>query len=153
MVWFGLSFGNGAFMLQLARESKAGRPGTFVLLPGLGFGMPGFAAKGLIKYFMAGMGEREKPARPALSSLKLEPPLGGGPGKPNGRPQVCTWVVRRPRRRSTHVQTAVAAKVGAGGEAGIVTCQPGADRADFVGRTQTLDRDGADDLLQHFGLD
>jgi uncharacterized protein DUF2788 len=53
---FGLSFGVGAFMLymlfiilQLARESKAGRFGTFVLLLGLGLGLVGFAAKGLIK--------------------------------------------------------------------------------------------------------
>ena len=59
---FGLSFGVGAFMLymvfiilQLARESKAGRFGTFVLLLGLGVGLIGFAAKGLIKYFMAGL--------------------------------------------------------------------------------------------------
>jgi hypothetical protein len=55
---FGLSFGVGAFMLymlfiilQLARESKAGRFGTFVLLLGLGFGMVGFVAKGLLKWF------------------------------------------------------------------------------------------------------
>ena len=44
-------------ILQLARESKAGRLGTFVLLVGLGFGMLGFAAKGLIKYFLAGIVE------------------------------------------------------------------------------------------------
>jgi hypothetical protein len=56
---FGLTFGIGAFMLymvfiilQLARESKAGRFGTFVLLLGLGFGLVGFAAKGLIKLFL-----------------------------------------------------------------------------------------------------
>ena len=56
---FGLSFGVGAFMLymvfiifQLARESKAGRFGTFVLLIGLGFGLVGFAAKGLLKFFI-----------------------------------------------------------------------------------------------------
>ena len=61
---FGLSFGVGAFMLymlfiilQLARESKAGKFGTFVLLLGLGVGLVGFAAKGLIKYFMAGIVE------------------------------------------------------------------------------------------------
>jgi hypothetical protein len=54
---FGLTFGVGAFMLymlfiilQLARESKAGRFGTFVLLLGLGFGMVGFVAKGLLKW-------------------------------------------------------------------------------------------------------
>ena len=58
---FGLSWGIGAFMLymvfiilQLARESKAGRFGTFVLLLGLGFGLVGFAAKGIIKWFMSG---------------------------------------------------------------------------------------------------
>lgn len=56
---FGLSFGVGAFMLymvfiilQLARESKAGRFGTFVLLIGLGFGLVGFAAKGVVKWFL-----------------------------------------------------------------------------------------------------
>jgi hypothetical protein len=56
---FGLTFGVGAFMLymlfiilQLARESKAGRFGTFVLLLGLGFGMVGFVAKGLVKFFL-----------------------------------------------------------------------------------------------------
>jgi hypothetical protein len=56
---FGLSWGVGAFMvymvfiiLQLARESKAGRFGTFVLLLGLGFGMVGYLAKGVIKWFM-----------------------------------------------------------------------------------------------------
>lgn len=61
---FGLSFGVAAFMLymvfiilQLARESKAGRFGTFILLLGLGFGLVGFAAKGLIKYFLGGLGE------------------------------------------------------------------------------------------------
>ena len=62
IAWFGLTFGVSAFMLymvwiivQLARESKAGRFGTFVLFLGLGFGMVGFVAKGLIKYFMAGL--------------------------------------------------------------------------------------------------
>lgn len=61
---FGLSFGVGAFMLymvfiivQLARESKAGRFGTFILLLGLGFGLVGYAAKGVIKYFLAGVAE------------------------------------------------------------------------------------------------
>jgi hypothetical protein len=61
---FGLTFGVGAFMLymvfiilQLARESKAGKFGTFVLLLGLGVGLVGFAAKGLIKYFLAGIVE------------------------------------------------------------------------------------------------
>jgi len=59
---FGLTFGVGAFMLymvfiilQLARESKAGKFGTFVLLIGLGFGLVGFAAKGLIKFFLSGI--------------------------------------------------------------------------------------------------
>jgi hypothetical protein len=62
IAWFGLTFGVGAFMLymvfivlQLARESKAGRFGTFVLLLVLGFGLLGFVAKGLIKYFLAGV--------------------------------------------------------------------------------------------------
>ncbi|MDE2371153.1 MAG: DUF2788 domain-containing protein [Burkholderiales bacterium] len=57
---FGLTFGVGAFMLymvfiifQLARESKAGRFGTFVLFLALGFGLVGFVAKGIIKYFIA----------------------------------------------------------------------------------------------------
>ena len=61
---FGLTFGVGAFMLymvfiifQLARESKAGRLGTFVLFLGLGFGLLGFVAKGVIKYFMSGIVE------------------------------------------------------------------------------------------------
>jgi Protein of unknown function (DUF2788) len=64
IAWFGLTFGVSAFMLymvfivlQLARESKAGRFGTFVLLLVLGFGLLGFAAKGLIKYFMTGVTE------------------------------------------------------------------------------------------------
>lgn len=61
---FGLTVGVTAFMLymvfiilQLARESKAGRFGTFVLLLGLGVGLIGFAAKGLIKFFMSGIGD------------------------------------------------------------------------------------------------
>ena len=61
---FGLSVGVTAFMLymvfiilQLARESKAGKFGTFILLLGLGFGLVGFAAKGLIKFFLAGVVE------------------------------------------------------------------------------------------------
>ena len=56
---FGLTFGVSAFMLymafiifQLARESKAGRFGTFVLFLALGVGLIGFVAKGFIKYFM-----------------------------------------------------------------------------------------------------
>ena len=63
VAWFGLTFGVTAFMLymvfiifQLARESKAGRMGTFVLFLALGFGLVGFAAKGLIKFFMRGIG-------------------------------------------------------------------------------------------------
>jgi hypothetical protein len=58
---FGLSFGIGAFMLymvfiifQLARESKAGKFGTFVLFMALGFGLVGFAAKSVIKFFIVG---------------------------------------------------------------------------------------------------
>ena len=58
---FGLSFGVGAFMqymvfiiVQLARESKAGRFGTFVLFLGLGVGLVGFVAKGIIKFFIGG---------------------------------------------------------------------------------------------------
>ena len=64
IAWFGMTFGVAAFMLymvfiifQLARESKAGKFGTFVLFLGLGVGLIGFAAKGLLKYFMAGLGE------------------------------------------------------------------------------------------------
>ena len=64
IAWFGLPFGVGAFMLymvfiifQLARESKAGRFGTFVLFLALGFGMVGFVAKGVIKYFIGGVVE------------------------------------------------------------------------------------------------
>lgn len=64
IAWFGMTFGVGAFMLymlfiilQLARESKAGRFGTFVLLLGLGVGLVGFAAKGLIKFFLSGISE------------------------------------------------------------------------------------------------
>jgi hypothetical protein len=64
IAWFGLTFGVTAFMLymvfiifQLARESKAGKFGTFVLFLALGFGLLGFAAKGLIKYFLGGITE------------------------------------------------------------------------------------------------
>lgn len=64
IAWFGLTFGVTAFMLymvfiilQLARESKAGKFGTFVLLLGLGVGLIGFAAKGLIKFFLSGVVE------------------------------------------------------------------------------------------------
>jgi len=62
IAWFGLTFGVGAFMLymlfiilQLAKESKAGRFGTFVLLLGLGVGLIGFVAKGVIKFFIGGV--------------------------------------------------------------------------------------------------
>ena len=58
---FGLTFGVSAFMLymvfiivQLARESKAGRFGTFVLFLALGVGLIGFVAKGVIKLFIGG---------------------------------------------------------------------------------------------------
>jgi hypothetical protein len=58
---FGLTFGVAAFMLymlfillQLAHESKAGRFGTFVILIGLGLGMMGFVAKGVIKWVLGG---------------------------------------------------------------------------------------------------
>ena len=58
---FGLTFGLGAFMCyilfiigQLAWEAKAGKFGTFVLFLALGFGLVGFAAKGVIKFFIAG---------------------------------------------------------------------------------------------------
>lgn len=56
---FGLTVGLTAFILymvfiiyNLARESKAGRLGTFVLFLVLAFGMLGFIAKGMIKFFM-----------------------------------------------------------------------------------------------------
>lgn len=59
IAWFGMTFGVSAFMLymlfiilQLARESKAGRFGTFVLVLGLGLGMLGFVAKGVLKYLL-----------------------------------------------------------------------------------------------------
>ena len=64
VAWFGLTFGVSAFMLymvfiifQLARESKAGKFGAFVLFLGLGVGLVGFAAKGLIKFFISGIVE------------------------------------------------------------------------------------------------
>ncbi len=41
-------------IFQLARESKAGKFGTFVLFLALGFGLLGFVAKGLIKFFIGG---------------------------------------------------------------------------------------------------
>lgn len=54
---FGLTFGVGAFILymlfivlNLARESKAGKFGTFILFLVLSFGMLGFLAKNLIQW-------------------------------------------------------------------------------------------------------
>jgi hypothetical protein len=56
---FGLTFGVGAFILymlfivfNLARESKAGKFGTFVLFLVLSFGMLGFLAKTLIQWVL-----------------------------------------------------------------------------------------------------
>ncbi len=53
---FGVTFGIGGFILfmlfivwQLARESKAGRMGTFVLFLVLALGMLGFIAKSVIQ--------------------------------------------------------------------------------------------------------
>jgi ABC-type lipoprotein release transport system permease subunit len=61
IAWFGMTIGMAAFVgymffiiWQLARESKAGRFGTFVLFLVLGFGMIGFIAKGVIKWVMGG---------------------------------------------------------------------------------------------------
>ena len=57
--WFGLTIGIGAFMLymlfiigQLAWQSKAGKFGTFVMFLGLAFGMVGFVAKYLIRWYL-----------------------------------------------------------------------------------------------------
>jgi hypothetical protein len=56
---FGLTWGLGfliAFMLfivwDLARKSKAGRMGTFVLFIVLAFGFVGFVAKSVIKWLL-----------------------------------------------------------------------------------------------------
>jgi hypothetical protein len=56
---FGLTVGVGAFIAymlfiiaQLARESKAGRFGTFVLFVVLSFGMLGFVAKSVIAWLL-----------------------------------------------------------------------------------------------------
>jgi hypothetical protein len=56
---WGLTFGVGAFILymlfiilQLARESKAGRFGTFVLFVVLAFGILGFVAKSIIAWLL-----------------------------------------------------------------------------------------------------
>ena len=53
---FGMTFGVGGFILfmlfiiwKLARESKAGRFGTFVLFFVLAFGMLGFIAKTILQ--------------------------------------------------------------------------------------------------------
>jgi hypothetical protein len=58
---FGLTFGLGGFMLymlfiiwNLAKESKAGRLGTFVLFFVLAFGMLGFVAKTILSWFLEG---------------------------------------------------------------------------------------------------
>jgi len=56
---FGLTFGVGAFMLfmlaiiwNLAKESKAGKLGTFVLFFVLAFGMLGFIVKTILAFFL-----------------------------------------------------------------------------------------------------
>lgn len=56
---FGLTVGVGGFILymvfiivQLARESKAGKFGTFVLFLALGVGLLGFAIKGVVKWWL-----------------------------------------------------------------------------------------------------
>jgi len=56
---FGLTIGVGGFILymmfiilQLARESKAGKFGTFVLFLVLGFGVLGFVAKNVIAWLL-----------------------------------------------------------------------------------------------------
>ncbi|MBL8527305.1 MAG: DUF2788 domain-containing protein [Burkholderiales bacterium] len=56
---FGLTFGLSGFMLymmfiiwNLAKESKAGRLGTFVLFFVLAFGMMGFIAKTVLTWFL-----------------------------------------------------------------------------------------------------
>lgn len=55
----GLTLGVGGFIaymffiiLQLAKESKAGRFGTFILLLVLGFGMLGYIAKNVIAWIL-----------------------------------------------------------------------------------------------------
>lgn len=56
---FGITFGVGAFILymlfiigNLAKESKAGKLGTFVLFFVLAFGMLGFIAKSIIAWLL-----------------------------------------------------------------------------------------------------
>ena len=56
---FGVTFGLAAFIgfmlfiiWNLARESRAGRLGTFVLFFVLAFGMLGFVAKSILQWFL-----------------------------------------------------------------------------------------------------
>jgi hypothetical protein len=56
---FGVTFGVGGFILfmlfiigNLAKESKAGKFGTFILFFVLAFGMLGFIAKSVLQYFL-----------------------------------------------------------------------------------------------------
>lgn len=56
---WGLTVGVGAFILymlfiilQLAREAKAGKFGTFILFLVLGFGILGFVAKNIIAWLL-----------------------------------------------------------------------------------------------------
>jgi hypothetical protein len=56
---FFLTYGVGAFIvfmvfiiLQLARQSKAGKFGTFVIFLGLGLGVVGYLAKIVIQWWM-----------------------------------------------------------------------------------------------------
>jgi len=56
---WGMTFGVGGFIafmvfiiVQLARESKAGKFGTFILLGVLGFGIFGFVAKNVIVWLL-----------------------------------------------------------------------------------------------------
>lgn len=56
---FGLTFGLAGFIIfmlfiiwSLAKESKAGRLGTFILFFVLSFGMLGFIVKTVLQYFM-----------------------------------------------------------------------------------------------------
>ena len=56
---FGLTFGVGAFIIymffivaQLARESKAGRFGSFIIFLVLTLGMLGFIAKSIIQWIL-----------------------------------------------------------------------------------------------------
>jgi Protein of unknown function (DUF2788) len=56
---FGLTFGLGGFMLymlfiiwNLAKESKAGKLGTFILFFVLAFGMLGFVAKTVLTWVL-----------------------------------------------------------------------------------------------------